>query len=112
MANFCTNCGTKLDNEDNFCTNCGAKVEKIDEKPKGFGKHSEIRNARKELKEICGEISHCIAYCRAGKHQHLQKTINYSVYLRVSVFFIYFANKQSTYSAIATDIAGNSQTSQ
>lgn len=57
MANFCTNCGTKLDDEDNFCTNCGTKVEKIDEKPKGFGKHSEIRNAKKELEEICGGIT-------------------------------------------------------
>ena len=27
MANFCTNCGTKIRNEDNFCTNCGTKIK-------------------------------------------------------------------------------------
>lgn len=26
MANFCTNCGTKLRKEDNYCTKCGTKV--------------------------------------------------------------------------------------
>ena len=30
MANFCTNCGTKLRKEDNFCYNCGIKIEKKD----------------------------------------------------------------------------------
>ena len=30
MANFCTNCGTKLREDDNFCTNCGTKVIKDD----------------------------------------------------------------------------------
>ena len=30
MANFCTNCGTKLRKEDNFCTNCGTKIIKDD----------------------------------------------------------------------------------
>ena len=27
MANFCSNCGTKIRNEDNFCTNCGTKLK-------------------------------------------------------------------------------------
>lgn len=30
MANFCTNCGTKIRKEDNFCTNCGTKIIKED----------------------------------------------------------------------------------
>ncbi|WP_296890796.1 zinc ribbon domain-containing protein [uncultured Methanobrevibacter sp.] len=30
MANFCTNCGTKIRKEDNFCTNCGTKIRKDD----------------------------------------------------------------------------------
>ena len=30
MANFCTNCGTKIREHDNFCTNCGAKIRKED----------------------------------------------------------------------------------
>lgn len=30
MANFCTNCGNKLQKGDNFCTNCGAKIDKSD----------------------------------------------------------------------------------
>ena len=28
MANFCTNCGTKIRKEDNFCTNCGTRIDK------------------------------------------------------------------------------------
>ena len=28
MANFCTNCGTKLGKDDNFCCNCGTKIDK------------------------------------------------------------------------------------
>ena len=28
MANFCINCGTKLEKEDKFCTNCGTEVRK------------------------------------------------------------------------------------
>jgi predicted nucleic acid-binding Zn ribbon protein len=30
MANFCTNCGTKLGKDDNFCFNCGVKLRKDD----------------------------------------------------------------------------------
>ena len=26
MANFCTNCGTKIRQDDKFCTNCGSKI--------------------------------------------------------------------------------------
>jgi predicted nucleic acid-binding Zn ribbon protein len=28
MTNFCTNCGTKIREEDKFCTNCGTKLKK------------------------------------------------------------------------------------
>ena len=34
MANFCTNCGTKLKKGDNFCTNCGTKIDNSDIKKK------------------------------------------------------------------------------
>ena len=30
MANFCTNCGSKIRKEDKFCTNCGSKIRKED----------------------------------------------------------------------------------
>ena len=30
MANFCINCGTKLEKEDKFCTNCGTKLREED----------------------------------------------------------------------------------
>ncbi len=30
MANFCTNCGTKIRKDDNFCTNCRTKIRKDD----------------------------------------------------------------------------------
>ena len=57
MANFCTNCGTKLEKDASFCTNCGTKVDKIDIKPKGFfGKYNEMKKARKELNSIVGRI--------------------------------------------------------
>lgn len=28
MANFCTNCGSKLGKDDNFCSNCGTRIDK------------------------------------------------------------------------------------
>lgn len=31
MANFCTNCGTKIRKEDKYCTNCGTKIRKDNE---------------------------------------------------------------------------------
>lgn len=31
MANFCTNCGTKIREDDKFCTNCGAEIIKDDD---------------------------------------------------------------------------------
>ena len=67
MANFCTNCGSKVDDDDSFCTNCGTKIYKSDKKPKGiFGqlkrgvqiaRDDEIKKARKELKKIVGGIT-------------------------------------------------------
>ena len=36
---FCTNCGTKLEENTSFCTKCGKKVDEYDKKPKTlFGK--------------------------------------------------------------------------
>ncbi|MBQ2652770.1 MAG: zinc-ribbon domain-containing protein [Methanobrevibacter sp.] len=32
MANFCTNCGAKIEKEYNFCINCGTKIDKSDMK--------------------------------------------------------------------------------
>ena len=32
MANFCTNCGSKIEKDYKFCINCGAKIGKSDRK--------------------------------------------------------------------------------
>lgn len=58
MANFCTNCGTKLRIADNFCTNCGAKIDKSGIKQTNQLKLSpdsiEKEKAKKELKRVVG----------------------------------------------------------
>ncbi|MBQ6511321.1 zinc ribbon domain-containing protein [Methanobrevibacter sp.] len=52
MANFCTNCGTKLGKDDNFCGNCGTKINKSDIKQNNTlsGKVKDI--IEKKAKEI------------------------------------------------------------
>ena len=59
MANFCTNCGTKLGRGDNFCTNCGTKIDKSDMKQQNhssnqYSDNLEIKKAKKELKRVIG----------------------------------------------------------
>lgn len=60
MVIFCTNCGTKLEDEDIFCTNCGTKVDKPKRKQKGlFDKlkqDNETKESKKELKRWTGGI--------------------------------------------------------
>lgn len=59
MANFCTNCGTKLGKDDNFCPNCGAKIDKSDINRHNpsfnqWNDNSEKNKAKKELKRVVG----------------------------------------------------------
>lgn len=55
MANFCTNCGTKLGKNDNFCTNCGTKIDKSDIKQNRLVIGSmEKKKAKEELKRVVG----------------------------------------------------------
>ncbi|WP_298501214.1 zinc ribbon domain-containing protein [uncultured Methanobrevibacter sp.] len=58
MANFCSNCGSKLRKEDNFCSNCGVKIDKSD-----MGQNPHLNSmpdsiekemAKKELKRVVG----------------------------------------------------------
>lgn len=66
MVIFCTNCGSKLDDDSAFCSNCGNKVEKSNKKRKGlFGKlkreielmnDEDIREAKKEVKRVVGGV--------------------------------------------------------
>ena len=55
MTNFCTNCGSKVNNDDSFCTNCGTKIYKSDEKPKGLFdklKNNEKISKYNEMKKL------------------------------------------------------------
>ena len=55
MANFCTNCGTKLGKDDNFCPNCGVKTDKSDIKQNRLVIGSmEKKKAKEELKRVVG----------------------------------------------------------
>ena len=55
MANYCTNCGTKLGKDDNFCTNCGTKIDKSDIKQnKSVFDSIEKKKAKEELKRVVG----------------------------------------------------------
>lgn len=58
MANFCTNCGTRIGKDDNFCTSCGAKVDKSDIRHNEHSLKSaqdiEKEKAKKELKRVVG----------------------------------------------------------
>ncbi len=61
MANFCTNCGTKLEKDASFCTNCGTKVVNSNSKETQSLfptlQDKEIKMAKKELKRLCGGFS-------------------------------------------------------
>ena len=53
MANFCTNCGTRLGETDNFCMNCGTKVDKSDMKQNHHSNSSiEKRKAKQKLMTV------------------------------------------------------------
>lgn len=55
MANFCTNCGTKLGSDDNFCYNCGTRVYDSNFKQNNSYPDSiDKKYAKKEIKRIIG----------------------------------------------------------
>lgn len=59
MANFCTNCGFKLEDYYNYCINCGAKIDKSDTKHHNsslnqYSDSMEKKKAKKELKRVVG----------------------------------------------------------
>lgn len=58
MANFCTNCGTRLGKGDNFCTNCGTRINNSDIKQdnhlKSMHDSIEKNRAKEELKRVVG----------------------------------------------------------
>lgn len=63
MVQFCTNCGTKLGDEDNFCMNCGTKLNNnfSSSIPKSNIQNIQItqtekKEAKKELKRITGRF--------------------------------------------------------
>lgn len=63
MVKFCTECGTKLNDDDLFCGECGTKQEVIESNPDGvsvvsINKTPADKNALKaKVKEVCGGIS-------------------------------------------------------
>ena len=59
MANFCTNCGSKLEDNYNYCINCGTKIDKSDINPHNpssnqYSDAMEKKKAKKELKRVVG----------------------------------------------------------
>lgn len=59
MANFCTNCGSKVEDYYNYCMNCGAKIDKSDIKQHNSSSNQysdgiEKEKAKKELKRVVG----------------------------------------------------------
>lgn len=54
MVQFCTNCGTKLEDNDNFCVNCGTKLNNDFSSSIPKSKFHEKAEAKKELKRITG----------------------------------------------------------
>nr|WP_295001674.1 zinc ribbon domain-containing protein [uncultured Methanobrevibacter sp.] len=55
MANFCTNCGTKLGSDDNFCYNCGTRADNSNFKVNiSYSASIDKKYAKKELKRIIG----------------------------------------------------------
>lgn len=56
MVIYCTNCGTKLEDEDVFCMNCGIKIEKNNIPKKSTLKlnNKDKKKAKKQLKKLTG----------------------------------------------------------
>lgn len=55
MANYCTNCGTKLRSDDNFCYNCGTRVDNSSVKQNNsYSDSIDKKDAKKELKRVVG----------------------------------------------------------
>ena len=53
MANYCTNCGTKLRSDDNFCYNCGTRVDNSSVKQNNsYSASIDKKDAKKELKKL------------------------------------------------------------
>ena len=50
MANFCTNCGAKIDESDNYCGDCGTKIDKSDIKQNNHLLKSVLDNTEKASK--------------------------------------------------------------
>ena len=74
MANFCTNCGFKLREDDNFCSNCGTRIDKSYLKqnypsPNQNAENIEKRKAKQKLNLILGGV---FSFNNAFK-----KTLNY-----------------------------------
>ena len=59
MVVFCTNCGTKLDDDDAFCMNCGTKVYNINKDKnllnKSSGSNLENRAIKMNVPQKSGE---------------------------------------------------------
>lgn len=61
MANFCTNCGSKLGKDDNFCSNCGTRIDKSYMKqnnplPNQNKDNIEKRKAKQKLNMVIGGV--------------------------------------------------------
>ena len=55
MANFCTNCGSKLEGYYNYCINCGTKIDKSDNPSSNqYSDSMEKKKAKRELKRVVG----------------------------------------------------------
>ncbi|WP_407422323.1 zinc ribbon domain-containing protein [Methanobrevibacter sp.] len=54
MANFCTNCGSRVGKEDNFCTKCGARID--NRLFESASDSMEKIQAKRELKRVVGGI--------------------------------------------------------
>lgn len=85
MANFCTNCGTRLGKDDNFCTNCGTRIDKTDmgrnnSSSKSMFDSIEKRKARIEEQEMGSkkiEIEKTYkGYCNFSCIHHREQYIN------------------------------------
>lgn len=53
MANFCTNCGSKVDDDDSFCTNCGKKVYSSSKRPNNYSSQKIPNHKEKYVKPPC-----------------------------------------------------------
>lgn len=61
MANFCTNCGSKLEDYYNYCINCGTKIDKSDIKQNNsvsnqYSDSMEKKKAKQKLNMVLGGI--------------------------------------------------------